>query len=150
MGKLTTKHGHSRRGSRSAEYEAWVGIRKRVNNPNCKEYPYYGGRGITYDPRWEDFELFLSDVGLKPSEDCSIDRVDNSKGYFPDNVRWASKKQQSNNRRNNILVEGVTLKEWATEKGFNYKTVWRWYKEGKSVSYMKQRGETLWVKDRTT
>ena len=144
-------HGHNCLGSRSTEYEIWAGVRKRVNNPKDKLYPYYGGRGISYDPRWEDFSVFLADVGCRPSSDHSLDRIDNNKGYFPDNVRWATRKEQSCNRRNNLLFEGMVLKDWCASVGFNYKTVWRWVvKEGKSPDYVKGKGEELWGKGRTT
>jgi hypothetical protein len=140
-------HGHNCRGQRSTEYEVWVGIRYRVNNKNAKIYPYYGGRGITYDARWEDFSVFLADVGCRPSGEYSLDRVDNSRGYFPDNVRWATREQQSRNRSNNVIYEGVTLKEWCLDRGFNYKTVWRWVvQEGKTPEFVRYRGEELWGK----
>ena len=140
-------HGHNCRGNRSTEYEIWAGIRKRVNNKRDKLYPYYGGRGITYDPRWEDFLVFLEDVGERPSNKHSLDRVDNNKGYFASNLRWATPQQQANNRRNNVIFEGVPLKEWCNKVGFRYETVWRWVvKEGKSPEFVRYRGEKLWGK----
>jgi len=143
-------HGHNKRGERTTEYEIWAGIRKRVNNDNDKLYPYYGGRGITYDPRWEDFSTFLADVGYRPSKEHSLDRIDNDKGYFASNVRWATREEQARNRRNNIPYEGVTLKEWCLNRGFNYKTVWRWVtQENKSPEFVKRRGEELWGKGQT-
>ena len=144
-------HGHNCRGKRTPEYQVWAGIRKRVNNKRDKLYPYYGGRGITYDPRWEDFSVFFADVGCRPSTEYSLDRIDNNGGYFPDNVRWATSQQQARNRRNNIIYEGVTLKEWCLDKGFNYRTVWRWVvQEGKTPEFVRQRGEELWGKGQTT
>ena len=147
MGSNIT-HGHNRRGKRTTEYEIWAGIRARVDNPNGKLYPYYGGRGITYDKAWDDFNVFLEEVGYRPSEGHSIDRIDNDKGYFKDNVRWATRAEQSSNRRNNIIVEGITLKAWCLDRGYNYKTVWRWLaREGKTLDYAKEKGEQLWAKD---
>ena len=144
-------HGHNCRGKRSTEYEIWVGLRQRVNNKHNTSYPYYGGRGITYDPRWEDFSVFLADVGFRPSAEHSLDRIDNDSGYFPHNVRWATRQQQARNQRNNVIFEGVTLTEWCLSRGFNYKTVWRWVVlEGKNPEFVKQRGEELWGRGRTT
>lgn len=147
---MNVKHGHSKRGERTTEYEIWAGMRSRVNNPSHKSYSYYGGRGITYDKRWDDFSVFLEEVSYRPSTDHSLDRIDNNKGYYKDNVRWATKFEQSNNRSNNIVVEGVALKQWCLSRGYNYKTVWRWLaREGKELPYVKERGEQLWAKDRT-
>jgi hypothetical protein len=144
-------HGHNKRGERTTEYEIWAGLRSRVNNENHKLYPHYGGRGITYDPRWDDFSVFLEEVGYRPSKDHSLDRVDNNKGYFAENVRWATSEEQARNRRNNVIYGGVTLKEWCLNRGFNYRTVWRWVvKEGKSPEFVQKRGEFLWGKDQTT
>ena len=145
------KHGHSQRGKRSPEYKVWVGVRKRINDPNCNIYPYYGGRGITYDPSWEDFSVFLQDVGERPSTDHTLDRIDPNKNYCKENVRWATRYEQSRNKRSNIVVEGVILKDWCKEKTFNYKTVWRWLVlEGKDIEYAIKRGSELWVKEATT
>ena len=140
-------HGHNQRGKRTSEYDIWASIRKRVNNQQDKDYPYYGGRGITYDPRWKDFSVFLSDVGFRPSKDHSLYRIDNNKGYYPDNVKWSTREQQAKGHSNNVIYGGVTLKEWCLNRGFNYNTVWRWVvKEGKSLEFVMRRGEELWGK----
>lgn len=81
------------------EYVAWKNMRARCNRPNHPDYANYGGRGITVCDRWDDFSLFLADVGARPSADLSIDRVDNARGYEPGNVRWATVSQQQANRR---------------------------------------------------
>jgi hypothetical protein len=78
---------------------AWNGIRQRCNNPNNPSYKNYGGRGIKMHPPWEaSFELFMEDVGLRPRLGLSLDRVDNNGNYEPENVRWATPKQQQNNK----------------------------------------------------
>ena len=134
---------------RTTEYEIWVSLRKRVDNPRAKLYPYYGGRGITYDKSWDDFSIFLNDVGHRPSKDYSLDRIDNDKGYFKENVRWATRAEQARNKRNNIIVDGVILKDWCLARGYNYKTVWRWLaREEKTLEYALERGEQLWARDR--
>jgi hypothetical protein len=77
---------------------AWRNLRSRCNNQNVKDYVYYGGRGISYDPRWEIFENFLSDMGECPTG-LTIDRIDNDLGYFKDNCRWDTKSIQQRKKR---------------------------------------------------
>jgi len=88
--------------ARTPEHVVWCRIKTRVSNPNCKDYPDYGGRGIDMDPEWfgsGGFEKFFAHIGPKPDPTYSIDRIDNDKGYWPGNVRWADAKTQANNRR---------------------------------------------------
>lgn len=90
-------------------YRIWCNMRTRGNNQND---PLYGGRGIRVCTRWEKgedgntgFECFVHDMGARPSKKHSIDRIDNDGDYCPSNCRWATNKEQSRNRRQNILVE---------------------------------------------
>lgn len=76
---------------------------QRVQNPNQWAYQFYGARGIDVDPRWLDFELFLADMGDKP-DGLTLERVDNDRGYWPDNCVWDTRLAQSRNRRNNKLT----------------------------------------------
>ena len=91
-----TTHGKSN----TSEYEIWCGMKKRCYNPNYKEFRYYGGRGITICDSWKNsFEAFYQDMDRRPSSKHSIDRVNNDGNYEPSNCRWATIKEQNNNKR---------------------------------------------------
>jgi hypothetical protein len=73
-------------------------MRDRCHNPNHFAFHHYGGRGITHDPRWEDFAAFLEDMGERP-EGLTLDRIDPDGNYCKSNCRWATRYQQTHNRR---------------------------------------------------
>lgn len=86
--------------SKTPTYRIWSDMRKRCENPACKSYPNYGGRGIKVCERWQKFENFLADMGERPSSMHEIDRIDNDLGYQPDNVQWIDDgRAQTRNRR---------------------------------------------------
>jgi len=113
-----------------SEYDAYNHIKQRCYNQNDKEYKNYGGRGIKMCNRWlESFENFFSDMGKKPSSKHSIDRFPNNDGdYELSNCRWATKIEQTLNRRCTVLVthNGVTknLYEWAKITGIKPNTLY--------------------------
>lgn len=119
----TIKHGHARNQKSSPEYKSWGSMRHRCFNKNNISYKYYGGRGITVCERWNKFENFLKDMGRRPSKH-SLERIDNNKGYGPENCRWATNLDQANNKRNNkyLTYKGKTRsrKEWARVLDISY------------------------------
>jgi hypothetical protein len=93
------KHGDSLEPERTPEYRAWDSMIQRCTNPNRHQYEDYGGRGITICPQWFTYEVFLKDVGRKPSPEYTLDRIRNNEGYYPGNVKWSTRKEQRVNRR---------------------------------------------------
>lgn len=109
-------------GRKTREYKSWSAMRDRCLCPTNRQYAAYGGRGITVDPSWDSFEVFLADMGPRPVG-FSLDRINNAEGYSKQNCRWASPKTQANNRReakqrgllsnNKTGVKGVS---WSSAK----------------------------------
>lgn len=108
-------HGHTINGKWSLSYVTWASMIQRCNNPKNSTYYKYGAKGITVCKEWLKFENFLKDMGDRP-EDKTIDRIDNSIGYFTENCRWATPKEQAQNttRNRNITFNKEThcLAEW--------------------------------------
>lgn len=98
-----TVHGHnSRVAGRTKEYKAWLKMKERCTNPNCRDYPRYAGLLCS---KWaNDFGAFLGDVGLAPSPKHSLGRKDNERGYEPGNVCWETATEQARNTRRNRIV----------------------------------------------
>jgi hypothetical protein len=85
--------------TQTPEYNTWANMLSRCRNPKNDRYRDYGERGITVCERWLRFENFLVDMGLRPSDRHSIDRINNDGNYEPLNCRWATSSEQNNNKR---------------------------------------------------
>lgn len=120
-GKGNIAHGMSS----SREHNIWRKMKERCENPNCKSYGRYGGRGITVCERWQSFANFYADMG--PSDGLTLERIDNNRGYEPGNCCWASNADQAANKRNTkrITFNGETLhlSEWARRIGVGHTTL---------------------------
>jgi hypothetical protein len=107
-------------------YSQWRGMMQRCQDPNQKQYKYYGGKGIKVCDRWHDFPSYLADMGM-PLEGQTIDRIDSNKDYCPENCRWVSRSEQMKNRSNAVLItfNGTTknLIDWARSIGINKSTL---------------------------
>lgn len=131
IGKTSQTHGLSK----TREYETWSRIIQRCHNPNSAGFRKYGARGIFVCDRWrESFDKFLADMGPRPPGEYSIDRIDNTGGYTPDNCRWATPSEQARNTSRTRLVEfkGETLcfAEWAERAGMREQTLRHRLKRG--------------------
>lgn len=117
------KYGLLKPVSSVSEYNIYHGIKQRCYNKNNKYYSYYGGRGICMSCSWlNSFEKFYKDMGPRPSKNYSIDRIDNSKGYFKENCRWSTKTEQQINRRQTVAaIEQIKLAKSFSLKSFHKK-----------------------------
>lgn len=108
-------------------FRIWSLMKNRCFNPNADQWKQYGGRGITVCRRWESFVAFRDDMGPRPSLKHTLERIDNNRGYFPENCRWATMREQCRNRRSskNITAFGQTktLAEWAENTPVSYSTI---------------------------
>lgn len=127
-----------KRSSANYLFTAWLGMVRRCTVSHHPAWEYYGGRGIMVCDQWlKSFETFVDDMGHRPSKRHSLDRIDNDKGYSPDNCRWATSKEQAKNRRprrerrNIIRVNGRSLKSLSAETGIPHGTLKARYRLGK-------------------
>ena len=131
LSERMTTHGMSK----TRLYRVWKNIVKRCKNPNSKNYKDYGGRGITVCDRWLKFESFYDDMGVGYREDLEIDRIDNDKGYYPDNCRWVTHSDNQRNKRTNHRVTtsagNLTVAGLAEKANVDYGTMISRIKRGR-------------------
>ena len=109
--------------SNDPEYDIWSSMIQRCTNKNSKDYYRYGGRGITVCDRWlSSYTDFITDLGKRPDDTYSLDRINNDGNYCPENCRWATLDEQlSNTSRNKFYTfngKSLTIRQWAKELGF--------------------------------
>ena len=119
-------------------YKIWGNMLNRCSNPNNPVWYNYGGRGIFVCDEWKQYEGFRDWANNSGYNDnLSIDRIDNNKGYSPDNCRWVDANIQNNNRRNNCYIEYKgeirTISEWAAILNIEYHTLYNRIKRGWDV-----------------
>lgn len=135
-----TKHGLRR----SPLYAVWNSIKQRCFNSNNKRYKDYGGRGITMYPAWaNDFQAFYDYVSTLPhfgEEGYTLDRIDNNGNYEPSNIRWATRKSQNRNKRNNLIVkyngQDMPLIVASEKSGVQLGTLYRRIQKGDTGEYL--------------
>lgn len=135
---VKTKHGYSRKTGRNGMYPVWAQMIARCTRKTHKQYPDYGGRGITVYEEWagkDGFIAFLRDMGERPLG-TSLDRIDNNSGYSPWNCRWADRVTQARNTRKNRFLtignESKTIAEWAVVSGIGVATIQHRIRSGKT------------------
>lgn len=130
MHRANVTHGKSN----SRAQSIWFGMRQRCCNPKMRFYPYYGGRGITIGAEWPDFASFYRDMG-DPPPGMTIERIANDGPYAPWNCRWATRREQQNNRRicRMLTVGGRTMNigQWSRETGVHRNTITQRIDEGR-------------------
>lgn len=130
VGELGKRLGPTRgthRMSYSAECNCWKHMIQRCTNPKNERWDRYGARGIQVCERWLKFENFLEDMGRQPFRGATIERKNNNGNYEPGNCKWATRAEQSRNKRDTVMIthDGKTmcLADWAIELGLNYNTL---------------------------
>jgi hypothetical protein len=131
------RHGDANHRKRAPEYRAWTQMRSRCSDASRVDYKDYGGRGISVCSRWDSYELFLADLGRRPSPLHSLDRKDNDGDYTPSNCWWATRAAQSRNKRNVVRLTflGVSMcvTDWARYLGLPKSTLHNRLHNGWSV-----------------
>lgn len=129
--EIRDKNGGTKKSGKSiypSTYSSWANMKTRVYNKNREGYKNYGGRGIKICNRWSDFGSFLADMGEKP-KGLSLERINNDGNYEPDNCKWATFQEQTNNARSNrkLTYKGATLGvfQWSRKINIKKSTLFR-------------------------
>ncbi|HQV54297.1 MAG TPA: hypothetical protein PLX17_02230 [Chitinophagaceae bacterium] len=142
MAKLIhTHHGNHTLTFTTSEYNAWCNMKARCGRPNHPQYPDYGARGIFVCDRWiSSFENFILDMGDKPSEKHTLERVDNDKEYSPENCKWDTRPNQNRNRRSNVYIEynglNLCIQDWAILLNTKFMNIKNALVRGKTFDYI--------------
>lgn len=125
-------------------WRVWAGMRERCSNPNCKSWPFYGGRGIRTCAKWKLFQNFYNDMRSTYQSGLMLERMNNDWIYCRRNCCWATKREQAANTRRNIYLthEGKTLclSDWARIIGLSPLTLQQRFRRGKSAEEILWRG----------
>lgn len=120
-----------------SSYNSWYGLKRRCDCPNQTGYERYGGRGISYDPKWETFEGFYEDMGDRPGDNYDLDRIDNNGNYCKENCRWVTHAENCKNRGGRrptrlYTFDGKTMcvADWAREIGISRASLQKRLKNG--------------------
>lgn len=119
---LFYKHGMTH----TPTHNSWIRMNNRCNNPGDPKYLYYGARGIKICERWKNFINFFKDMGPRP-RGMGLDRIDNASGYFPENCKWSTMKEQCRNRRSTRIYEHegkkMCLTDWCDSLNLRFTTI---------------------------
>ena len=122
---------------KTPEYRSWDSMKQRCTNAKSPSAKNYKDRGITVCERWSVFHNFFEDMGPRPSISHTLERIDNAKGYYPENCRWATKLEQQRNRRTARLLtfqgETKTIHEWCKIANISWSALSRRIDRGWSV-----------------
>ena len=130
-----TKHGDGRHSDRSRLYHVWADMKNRCSSPKCHAYKHYGARGIKVCDEWMEYEPFRDwSYSNGYAENLTLDRIDVNGDYEPSNCRWATRKEQANNKRGTIKLSynNITrpLSEWAEKLGVKSSLLYSRLKKG--------------------
>lgn len=139
-GPPENKYPRKKDGKISPTYVTWVSMKQRCHYEKHKHFRYYGGRGIMVCLRWRySFDAFYEDMGERP-EGTTIDRIDNNLGYQPGNCRWATKKEQGQNKLKQVVIKyhgrEMRVAEIAKKTGVPVYNIYRWVRQGKDIDEM--------------
>ena len=127
--ELKTKHGMSNH----RMYKIWQQMKNRCNNQKNIKYKYYGGKGISYDSNWKTFSGFYYDMKENYKDGLTLDRIDNSKGYYKDNCRWVTYEVQNNNKTTNRSEHSYSPKQIQEMSNVSLSTIYSRINKGWSL-----------------